>query len=81
MTAKIIYNYSIMTRNVVYMGTMEHFLHFGVGKENIIRSAEIMFPSGKSIFLKNTKTNQVITIYEYDAESNLFLRNNTISGI
>ena len=49
-----------------YMGTMEHFLHFGTGRENVIAKADISFPSGKSVVLLNISANQVLTIYESD---------------
>jgi hypothetical protein len=50
-----------------YMGTMEHFLHFGTGKEMSLPRVEIIFPSGKSVFLQNVNTNQLLTIYQDDA--------------
>ncbi len=50
-----------------YMGTMEHVLHFGTGKETSIAKAEIVFPSGKQIVLNNIKTDQVLFVYESDA--------------
>lgn len=50
-----------------YMGTMEHFLHFGTGSETVLPIVEITFPSGKSVFLTDVKTNQLLTIYESDA--------------
>jgi hypothetical protein len=50
-----------------YMGTMEHFLHFGTGKEMSLPRVEITFPSGKFVFLQNVTTNQVLTIYQDDA--------------
>lgn len=52
-----------------YMGTMEHFLHFGTGKETKLPIVEILFPSGKSVFLKDVNTNQLLTIYEDEAEN------------
>ena len=51
-----------------YMGTMEHVLHFGLGKETFLPMIEITFPSGKSVFLKDVKANQTLTVYESDAE-------------
>src|SRR6185436_2570881 len=52
-----------------YMGTMEHLLHFGTGKETMIPMIEILFPSGKSVFLKDVKTNQTLIVYESDADN------------
>jgi hypothetical protein len=51
-----------------YMGTMEHFLHFGIGGETVLRIVDITFPSGKSILLKDVSANQLLNIYESDAE-------------
>src|SRR5688572_10638391 len=53
-----------------YMGTMEHFLHFGTGMEATFPVVEITFPSGRSIFLKDVKANQLLTVYESDATDN-----------
>ncbi len=50
-----------------YMGTMEHYLHFGLGKEMVVKKTEISFPSGKTIVLENIQANQVLSIYEQDA--------------
>src|SRR5687767_4126483 len=47
-----------------YMGTMEHVLHFGTGKENLVSRVNISFPSGRTITLSGVSTNQVLTIYE-----------------
>jgi len=49
-----------------YMGTMEHFLHFGTGAETILPTVDITFPSGKPVFLKDVMVNQLLTIYESD---------------
>src|SRR5688572_16985220 len=53
-----------------YMGTMEHYLHFGTGMEATFPVVEITFPSGRSIFLKDVKANQLLTVYESDATDN-----------
>ncbi len=50
-----------------FLSTMEHALHFGVGKQTSIAKAEILFPSGKKIFLENVQVNQLLTVYETDA--------------
>ena len=49
-----------------YMGTMEHFLHFGIADQNIIPKVQIDFPAGKSITLSNINANQLVTVYESD---------------
>ena len=51
-----------------YMGTMEHVLHFGLAKETTLPLINITFPSGKSVFLKDVKANQLLTIYESEAD-------------
>jgi enediyne biosynthesis protein E4 len=52
-----------------YMGSMEHFLHFGIGKETVAQLIEITFPSGKQINLTNVAANQVYNVYESDASA------------
>jgi hypothetical protein len=54
-----------------YMGTMEHVLHFGTSRENIIPKVDISFPSGKSIVLFNINANQVLTVYESDGNASI----------
>lgn len=50
-----------------FMSSHEHVLHFGTGRNDIIRKAEIRFPSGKSLVLTNLVVNQLLTVYEADA--------------
>lgn len=50
-----------------YMSTNEHFLHFGLGKENFVPKAEITFPSGKQIVLTNIAAGNVLSLFESDA--------------
>lgn len=50
-----------------YMGTMEHSLHFGFGKERRIEGASIKFPSGKEIIMMNPEPNKTHILYESDA--------------
>src|SRR6185503_15703037 len=49
--------------------TMEHYLHFGVGNQNIIPKVEIFFPAKKMLTLTNVNVNQVLTIYESDFQA------------
>src|SRR6185503_12990699 len=49
--------------------TMEHFLHFGVGSQNIIPKVKIFFPAKKMLTLTNVNVNQVLTIYESDFQA------------
>jgi len=49
-----------------YLSTMEHVLHFGTGKLNVIPKVEIRFISGKTIIMNNVATDRVIDIFESD---------------
>ena len=51
-----------------FLSTTEHVLHFGIGSQNSIARAEIIFPSNKKIILQNVNANQVLTLYESDAK-------------
>ncbi len=51
-----------------YMSSVEHYVHFGTGKDSVVFKAEIIFPSGKQIILEHSPTNQVLTLYEEDAQ-------------
>ena len=53
-----------------YMSSNEHFLHFGTGSNKLISRAEIIFPSGKMIQLKDIPADQVLTLYETNATEN-----------
>lgn len=50
-----------------YMSSMEHFLHFGIGKESSVTKAEVIYNSGKHQVFENLKADQVLTVYESDA--------------
>ncbi len=50
-----------------YMSTNEHFLHFGLGKEQTVPSVEITFPSGKQLTLSDVAAGQTINLYESEA--------------
>jgi len=50
-----------------YLGSVEHFLHFGLGNEMTAKKIEIIFPSGKQVVLNNVNVDRVLTIYESDA--------------
>lgn len=52
-----------------FMSSQEHVMHFGTGKNQVIAKVEIHFPSGKEIILQNITCNQLLTLYESDANS------------
>ncbi len=45
-----------------YLSTVQHSLHFGLGKINLIDSAKVKWPNGKIQILKNLKGNQNIVL-------------------
>ncbi|MEO6547882.1 MAG: VCBS repeat-containing protein [Ferruginibacter sp.] len=47
-----------------YLSAMGLILHFGVGKDSIINTVTIRWPTGGATVLKNIKANQLITVDE-----------------
>lgn len=45
-----------------YLSTMEPFIHFGLGKDTLVKNIKISWPDGKVQMLNDIKSNQVITI-------------------
>jgi len=39
-------------------------MHFGLGKNDLVESIEIKWPSGKVQLIENTKANQILTVTE-----------------
>lgn len=52
-----------------YLSTMEHVLHFGLGADKEVTKAEIQFPSGKKIILNHVPADQVLDLYESNAQT------------
>lgn len=52
-----------------FLSTVEHALHFGIGKAEIIPEVEIRFSATKAVNLKNVKANQTLTVYEPATEA------------
>src|SRR5205814_351332 len=50
-----------------YQSTVSPVLHFGLGKKASVDSLQIVWLSGKKQVLTNTKADQVITLYEKNA--------------
>ena len=51
-----------------FQSTQEDIIHFGLGKDSIIESLEILWPDGKYQRLINVKANKRILIYYRDAK-------------
>ncbi len=45
-----------------YLSTVEPFIHFGLGKDTLIKTIKVTWPDAKTQTLTNIKTNQVLTI-------------------
>lgn len=52
-----------------FLSSVEHALHFGTGTQIVIPRVEITFPSLKKIVLQNVNADQVMNIYESDAQA------------
>ena len=50
-----------------YLSTNDPRLHFGLGKNTVVDTIEIIWPSGKKQTLTNVKANQFLTIKESEA--------------
>ena len=51
-----------------YLSSVEPFLHFGVGQNNIVDSLEIIWPDGKYQLLTKVNSNQLIKVSYKDAD-------------
>lgn len=51
-----------------FLSSMEHILHFGIGRDSVISLVEVNFNKTKQIRLENVKSNQTITLYESDSK-------------
>ena len=47
-----------------YLSQNDHRLHFGLGKNEMVESIEIKWPSGKIQVIDNSKANQILKIIE-----------------
>lgn len=47
-----------------YLSQNDHRMHFGLGKNDLVESIEIKWPSGKVQLIENTKANQILTVTE-----------------
>ncbi|WP_289039765.1 VCBS repeat-containing protein [uncultured Zobellia sp.] len=50
-----------------YMSSVQDIIHFGLANTKTVNSLEIVWPNGKYQQIKNTKSNQIITINYNDA--------------
>lgn len=51
-----------------FISSVEHVLHFGTGTQTIIPKVEIIFPSQKKIVMENVPADQVLTVFESNAQ-------------
>ncbi len=47
-----------------YLSQNDHRMHFGLGKNEVVETIEIKWPSGKTQVIENTKANQLLTVKE-----------------
>lgn len=50
-----------------YISTIEQVAHFGLGSHKVVDQIKVIWPTGKTQYLKNITANQNITVYEKDA--------------
>ncbi|NDV15128.1 hypothetical protein GO009_03750 [Muricauda sp. TY007] len=55
-----------------FMSAKDNSLNFGVGKDSIIDSIQVIWPQGKYQTIKNVKANQVLQLSYSDASGNYF---------
>jgi enediyne biosynthesis protein E4 len=63
-SGRTLYNHA--TTSVGFMSSSDRRVHFGLGKEKLIREAEIRWPSGTVQLLKNPTADQVMRVEEPD---------------
>lgn len=54
-----------------YLSTVEAVTHFGLGKTKIVDQLKVTWPGGKIQVFKNVKPNQVLTVYEKNAKTEM----------
>ncbi|MBI5010599.1 MAG: CRTAC1 family protein [Bacteroidia bacterium] len=47
-----------------YLSQNDHRMHFGLGKNEMVESIEIKWPSGKTQVIENTRANQLLSVKE-----------------
>ncbi|MGV3589095.1 MAG: VCBS repeat-containing protein [Adhaeribacter sp.] len=50
-----------------FMSSVDPIIHFGLGKDEVIKQLEITWPNGKYQRLENVKANQLLTLRQEDA--------------
>nr|WP_297787103.1 VCBS repeat-containing protein [uncultured Allomuricauda sp.] len=66
---------NIATRG--FMSAKDNSLNFGVGKDSIIDSIQIIWPQGKFETLRNIRSNQVLQVSHSNASGNYFTEQST----
>jgi enediyne biosynthesis protein E4 len=45
-----------------YLSSVEPYLHFGIGQDNVVDSVEVVWPDGKYQLIRNVNANQVLKV-------------------
>ena len=61
-SGRALYNYA--TTSVGFMSSSDRRVHFGLGRESLIREAEIRWPSGTLQVLQHLKANHIVHVVE-----------------
>jgi hypothetical protein len=56
--------YNHVTTSVGYASASDRRVHFGLGKDSVVRKLEILWPSGTHQTLENVPANQILTVLE-----------------
>jgi len=66
-----------------YQSSVDHRLHFGLGKNILVDQLIVQWPSGRSSVLRNIKSDQLITVGENktDADSSVSIFTNTTASL
>lgn len=63
-TASGVQQYNHVTTSVGYASSSDRRVHFGLGKETVVKTLEIRWPSGKVQVLNEVRADQILTILE-----------------
>lgn len=63
-----------------YMSAKDNSLNFGIGKDSIIDSIQIIWPKGNYQTLRNIKANQVLKVSSSNATANFYAKDRPANG-